>query len=267
MNIRRALCLCVAALVLGGCANDDAEVAGNVAVDEAPAAIDPSAVIAAAIGDSRRPASDVARDAGRNPQALLEFAGIAPGMNVLDMFAGGGYYTELVTYIVGTDAKVVAYNNMGYGAVAGKAIASRYADGRLANVEQLTSNELALPASTFDLALFILCYHDVYYLENERGWVRIDRPQMLKTVFDSMKPGGKVVVADHVAKAGLPLEEVKALHRIDPELIKADFLAAGFNFDGESDVLRNPDDDFNVIAMAPHVRGKTDRAVLRFVKP
>jgi len=188
-------------------------------------------------------------------------------MNVLDMFAGGGYYTELVTYVVGGEGKVVAYNNMGYGAVAAKAIASRYADGRLANVEQLTSNELVLPAATFDRVLFILCYHDIYYLEGERGWVRIDRPQMLKTVFDSLKPGGKVIVADHVAKAGLPFEEVKALHRIDPELIKADFQAAGFRFDGESDVLRNPDDDFDVIAMAPHVRGKTDRAVLRFVKP
>jgi predicted methyltransferase len=271
MNIRRVLCLCVAALVIGGCTNDDTEVAADVVVDvvvdKAPASIDLAAVIATAIGDARRPADDVARDAGRNPQALLEFAGIAPGMNVLDMFAGGGYYTELATYIAGTDAKVVAYNNMGYGAVAGEAIASRYADGRLANVEQLTSNELALPASTFDLVLFVLCYHDVYYLENERGWVRIDRPQMLKTVFNSVKSGGKVVVADHVARAGLPLDEVKALHRIDPELIKADFQAAGFSFDGESDVLRNPDDDFDVIAMAPHVRGKTDRAVLRFVKP
>jgi predicted methyltransferase len=190
-------------------------------------------------------------------------------MSVLDMFAGGGYYAEIAAYIVGAEGRVVAYNNTGYSMVASKAIASRYADGRLANIEQLTSanNELELPPAAFDLVLFMLSYHDIYYLDGERGWVRIDRPQLLKEVFDAVKPGGKVVVGDHVAKAGMPAEEVKALHRIDPQLIKDDFQAAGFRYDDELDALRNPDDDFGVIAMAPHVRGKTDRAVLRFIKP
>jgi predicted methyltransferase len=227
-----------------------------------------SAAIAAAIADPRRPATDVARDAARKPKALLEFAGIAPGMNVLDMFAGGGYYTELAAYVVGPTGKVVAYNNTGYSMVAAKQIESRYADGRLSSVEQLTSenNETELPASTFDVVLLVLAYHDVYYLDGERGWALIDRPRLLKEVFDSVKPGGRVIVVDHIAPATMPAEQVRALHRIDPALIKADFQAAGFRFDAESDVLRNPDDDLNIMAMAPQVRGKTDRAVLRFVK-
>ncbi len=228
-----------------------------------------SAAIAAAISDPRRPAADVARDETRNPQAVLEFAGMGPGMSVLDMFAGGGYYAELAAYVVGDSGRVVAYNNTGYSQVAAKAIASRYGQGRLAQVEQLTSenNELSLPAASFDVALFILSYHDVYYLDGERGWLQIDRPRMLSEVYSAMKPGGRLVVIDHVARAGMPAEKVRALHRIDPELVKADFLAAGFRFDGDTDALRNPNDDFDVIAMAPNVRGRTDRAVMRFIRP
>ena len=263
MNTRPALFLCLGvSLLVGGCAGN-----GPAANSFVPSGT--SAAIAAAIADPRRPATDVARDAGRKPQAILEFAGLAPGLNVLDMFAGGGYYTELATYLVGPEGKVVAYNNTGYSVVAGKQIASRYAGGRLPSVEQLTSenNETQLPASTFDVVLFVLSYHDVYYLDGERGWALIDRPRLLKEVFDSVRPGGRVIVIDHIAQAAMPAEQVRALHRIDPALIKADFQAAGFRLDAESDVLRNPDDDFNVIAMAPQVRGKTDRAVLRFVKP
>lgn len=266
MEIRRAVAL-FTAVVLGatGCASNDS---GTDPDANAGAAAD-AAAIAAAIADPRRPAGDAARDGGRKPQAVLEFAGVGPGMSVLDMFAGGGYYTELLAYVVGSEGRVVAYNNTGYSMAASKAIASRYADGRLANVEQLTSenNALELPPGAFDVVLFILSYHDVYYLDGERGWTRIDRPRMLKTLFNSVKPGGRVIVADHVATAGMPAEQVRALHRIDPQLVKADFEAAGFRYDGETDVLRNPDDDFGVIAMAPNVRGKTDRAVMRFVKP
>lgn len=261
MRILTASTLCLATvLVVVGCVNTSSVV-------NAPRAN--AAAIAAAIADSGRPASDVARDAGRNPQALLEFAGLAPDMTVLDMFAGGGYYSELAASIVGPEGKVVAYNNTGYSMVAAKAIASRYANGRLAHVEQLVSenNELALPSSAFDVVLFVLSYHDAYYLDGERGWTRIDIPHMLAEIFDAVKPGGRVIVVDHVARAGMAADQVRALHRIDPQIIKTDFRAAGFRYDGESDALRNPNDDFNVIAMAPHVRGKTDRAVLRFVKP
>jgi len=262
--MRRVLFVCFSAMIgLVGCAGNAPQ--GGTSAES----VSDPAVIAAAIADTRRPAADVARDAGRNPQAVLEFAGLTPGLSVLDMFAGGGYYTELAAYVVGSRGKVVAYNNNAYNAIAARDIAARYADGRLAAVEQLVSanNEIALPAASFDVVLFILSYHDVYYLDGERGWARIDRPRLLKEVFDAVRPGGRVIVADHVARPGMPAEQVRALHRIDPDLIRADFIAAGFRYDGESDVLRNPQDNFDIIAMAPNVRGKTDRALLRFIRP
>ena len=228
-----------------------------------------AAAIAAAIEDPLRLQADRARDAGRKPEAVLTFAGLRPGMTVLDMFSGGGYYTQLAASVVGPTGKVVAHNNTLYATIARTQIEQRYADGRLASVEQLLgeNNKLTLSADTFDVALLILCYHDVYYIDGQRGWERIDRPLMLAELYSAVKPGGVVLVVDHVAKTGTPEDVVAGLHRIDPALVRSDFSAAGFRFDAESDVLSNDNDPHDVIAMAPHVRGKTDRAVLRFRKP
>ncbi len=230
---------------------------------------DVNAVIAAAIEDPRRLPGDRARDAGRKPEAILAFAGLQPGMTVLDMFSGGGYYTQLAASVVGPEGRVVAHNNTPYAFSARREIEQRYADGRLAEVERILgeNNQLELPDKAFDVALLILCYHDVYYIDGMRGWELIDRPSMLAELYSAVKPGGVVLVVDHVADPGTPDDVVAGLHRIDPALVKADFTAAGFHFDAESDVLSNDNDQRDVIAMAPHVRGKTDRAVMRFRRP
>ena len=241
------------------------------AADETPAGAesDASAAIAAAIADPRRLPVDRTRDADRKPEAILAFAGLRPGMTVLDMFSGGGYYTHLAASVVGPAGKVIAHNNTLYASIAGRQIEQRYADGRLPSVEQILgeNNQLSLPADAFDVALLILCYHDVYYIDGQRGWELIDRPRMLAELYSAVKPGGAVLVVDHVADPDTPDDVIAGLHRIDPALVKADFTAAGFRFDAESDVLSNDSDPRDVIAMAPHVRGKTDRAVLRFRRP
>jgi predicted methyltransferase len=226
-------------------------------------------LIEAAVANPQRPSVDIARDVDRKPEKVLQFMGIKPGMAVLDMFAGGGYYTELFHYVVGPEGKVVAYNNTGYSRIAAEQTAIRFADGRLPGVQQIVSenNELELPAAIFDGVFFGLSYHDIYYLDGERGWEKIDRAKMLAEVFAALKPGGIVVVVDHVALSDMSDEEVRPLHRISPELVTKDFLQAGFNADGESNALHNADDNYALIAMAPQVRGKTDRALLRFRKP
>lgn len=233
------------------------------------AVVDAGTAIAVAIEDPRRLPADRARDADRKPEAILSFAGLRPGMAVLDMFSGGGYYTQLAASVVGSEGRVVAHNNTPYAFSARREIEQRYAGGRLAEVERILgeNNQLELPESAFDVALLILCYHDVYYIDGLRGWELIDRPSMLAELHSALRPGGIVLVIDHVADPGTPENVVAALHRIDPALVKADFTAAGFRLDAESDVLSNDSDTRDVIAMAPHLRGKTDRAVLRFSKP
>ena len=230
---------------------------------------DASAAITAAIADPRRLPADRVRDADRKPEAILAFAGLRPGMTVLDMFSGGGYYTQLAASVVGPAGKVVAHNNTPYAFSARREIEQRYADGRLAEVERILgeNNQLELPENAFDVALLILCYHDVYYIDGLRGWELIDRPSMLAELYSAVKPGRVVLVVDHVADSGTPDNVVAGLHRIDPALVRADFTAAGFLHDAESTVLSNDSAPHDVIAMAPHIRGKTDRAVLRFRRP
>ncbi|MEO8225658.1 MAG: methyltransferase domain-containing protein, partial [Gammaproteobacteria bacterium] len=225
--------------------------------------------VLAAIANPARPAADRMRDKPRQSAAVLRFFHIAPGMTVLDLYSGGGYYTELLSYVVGQTGRVVAHNNTPYIRFASADLAGRYAAGRLPNVERLLAenNELELPVAHFDAVLMTNVYHDVYYVDEKAGWARIDAPALLAEVFRSLKPGGILGVVDHAAVAGAPPETANTLHRIDPALLKRDIAAAGFVLDAESDVLVNPTDDRTKSAFDPSVQGRTDQVVLRFRKP
>src|SRR5579885_378399 len=63
-----------------------------------------------AVASPERPADDKALDAGRKPEQMLAFFGIKPGMRVADLFAGGGYTTELLSRAVGPSGKVYSQN-------------------------------------------------------------------------------------------------------------------------------------------------------------
>jgi predicted methyltransferase len=86
-------------------------------------------------------------------------------------------------------------------------------------------------------------------------------------VFDDLKPGGIYLVLDHAAEAGSGARDTKTLHRIDPEAVKKEVLAAGFVLAGSSDLLRQPSDAHAVKVFDPAVRGKTDQFILKFRKP
>ena len=232
--------------------------------------LDPvEAAVAAALANPARPDSDRVRDKARQSAAVLRFFGIAPGMTVLDLYSGGGYYTELLSYIVGPAGKVVAHNNTPYLRIAGKELASRYASGRLPNVERLLAenNQLKLPPVAFDAILMIDVYHDVYHVDEKAGWQKIDGPKMLAMLFHALKPGGVLGVVDHAALPGAPPGTGDTLHRIDPALLKKDITAAGFVLDGESAALVNPEDDRTKSAFDPSIRGRTSQVILRFRRP
>lgn len=228
-----------------------------------------AALHAAAVANPQRTAADKARDAGRKPAAILDFFAIEPGMTVLDMFSGGGYYTELLSYVVGPQGRVVSHTNSAYANFVGDEAVNRYADDRLPNVEILLAenNELELPANEFDVVMMVLAYHDIYYVDPNNGWPKIDGPKLVSELYQSLKPGGIVAVVDHYAEAGSPRETGGSLHRIDPGIVIEEMQAEGFVLDGKSEVLRNMDDDYELNMGDPKVRGKTDRFVLKFRKP
>ena len=229
-----------------------------------------SAAIAAAIASADRPEADRAQDEHRRPAEFLEFAGIAPGMRVLDAFAAAGYYTELLSRTVGSDGAVVAYNNPAYARFAAKGIATRYAGDRLPNVQQLTLDvdKLELAPRSLDAAIFVMSYHDLYWRPADGSWTPTDPMQLLRQLHAALQPGGVVVVQDHVAAPGGDTAEVvDKLHRIDPEVVRRDFQRAGFVLEAESALLAHPDDDHTKQVFDPAIRGKTDQFLFRFRRP
>lgn len=237
---------------------------------EAPAAA-PAVTVdyAAAVLNPARPEADRSRDAQRKPAEVLEFFGIEPGMVVLDMFSGGGYYTEILAHVVGDDGRVYAHSNEAYLAYVGDEFDQRYAEDRLGNVEILMAenNELSLAPGSLDAVMLVLSFHDLYFAAPDDGWPAFDIPAFLGELWSGLKPGGIVGIVDHYAEAGASSATGGTVHRIDPAIVVDAMEAAGFVLDGQSDVLRNPQDDYSRIVFDPELRGRTDRFVLRFRKP
>lgn len=228
-----------------------------------------TAHLRASLQHPQRSNADRARDATRRPGDVLAFFGIEPGDTVLDLYSGGGYYTEIVSRAVGRGGVVHAHNNQAYLTFADKELQARFAKRRLKNVRRFTAenNALDLPANTYDKALLILGYHDIYYIDEKNGWPRIDGPKMLAEIFRSLKSGGVLGIVDHAAVHGAPVDVGGTLHRIDPERAVREITAAGFVLEARSDMLANANDERTLTMYDPSVKSKTDRFVLRFRKP
>jgi predicted methyltransferase len=225
--------------------------------------------IEAAVSNPNRPEADVQRDADRKPAEVLAFLGIKSGMTVLDVFAGGGYYTEILDSLVGEDGEVLSHNNQSYLNFVGPQIEERFADGRLANSRSLIAeaDALDLKDGSLDAVVMILAYHDFFFGNEQYGWPDADETLFIESLCKAMKPGAILGVVDHVDTSGGDVADVAAnLHRIDPQRVISDMTAGCFELEAESDLLRNPDDDFDKPAIAPELRGKTDRFVYKFIK-
>ena len=274
----RYVIILLLALLQAGCIELDSRAsenlargAGDSATITASDSIFPASAreIQAAVDHPSRRKSDRVQDEQRRAAAVLSFFGIERGMTVLDMYSGGGYYTELLSYVVGDSGRVVAHNNQPYLSYAKEGLTARSDDGRLSNVEQLIAedNELNLEPQLFDAVLLIKAYHDLYYVDEDAGWAKVDIPTFLAEIFAALKSGGGLGIVDHNAVSGSPASTGGSLHRIDPILIKRDVTAAGFIYAGETSVLRNPEDDLTQTVFADVRVDKTDRSVIRFWKP
>jgi predicted methyltransferase len=220
----------------------------------------------AALTRPARPASDRQRDALDHPAELLRLAGIGPGMHVADVLAGGGYYSELLSYIVGPSGKVLLINNAAYDAWS-DGLTARLAGNRLPNAEHLTVDldHMNLPAHSLDAVLLIKVYHDLYWVSAKKDeWPAIDPSAVLAQLARALKPGGKLLLVDHSAKEGTGASAATPLHRIDEAYAIKDFEAHGFKVVAKSDLLRRPDDARDQLTYKGPMAGKTDRFVVVF---
>ena len=221
--------------------------------------------IRAAVAAADRTDKDRALDAGRKPAEVLAFFKIAPGQKVAELFAAGGYTTELIARVVGESGKVYAQNPKEVLERVRGPLTERTTKPGLGNIVILEPGDALLPpeAKNLDAVICVLNYHDFV-------WQKVDRAKLNKAVLVALKPGGVYGIVDHAAAKGSGLRDVETLHRIDEDTVKQEITAAGFKLDGETDVLANPSDphDWNASPRAAaEKRGTSDRFTLRFVKP
>jgi predicted methyltransferase len=222
-----------------------------------------------AVQHQGRTAEDQKRDALDHPAAILRLAGIKPGMRVADFMAGDGYYSELLSYVVGAKGHVLLVNNPSFDRWANNAWQQRIAHDRLPNVEHLTVdlNKLPFAAESLDAVMLIKVYHDLYWVDaDQANWPKVETAAVLDRLVKSLKPQGVLVIVDHSAKAGSGASAASALHRIDEAYTRHDFESRGMKLIGSSQELRRPDDPRTQVSYKEPILGKTDRFVLVFRK-
>jgi predicted methyltransferase len=224
--------------------------------------------VEAAISDPRRPDDQVKLDATRKPAISVLFSEAKAGDRIADVMSGNGYFTRILSQVVGPAGRVYAYIPTEQIAhCSPKEIAGTQAiagDSSYRNVTLLTGSltDFRLPGQ-LDLIWMSQSYHDLH--DSFLG--PADVAVLNKTIFDALKPGGVFLVIDHVAEAGSGLRDTETLHRIDPVRMKNEIEAAGFVLDSQSDALRNTDDDHKLAIFNPTIRGRTDQVLFRFRKP
>jgi predicted methyltransferase len=232
-----------------------------VSVADAAAVSVPS--VRASVEGAGRPDEDRARDADRKPAEVMTFAGVKPGIVIVELLPGSGYYTRLLAAAVGPKGKVYAF----VPTVVAKAFPAAVENvqglaAALPNVQVIVGdlNDIVIPEKA-DLVWTTENYHDFHIARFA------DVPAFNRSVFSSLKSGGAFLVEDHSAEEGAAPDVTSKLHRIDESVAKSELQAAGFRVAAESDILWNAADDRKRRSSDPAIRGHTDRFLLRMQKP
>ena len=221
--------------------------------------------LANSLGAVDRDPADKARDAGRKPAAVLDFLGLEPGMTALDVIAASGYYTEILSIAVGPNGRVIAQNPLFVlkfrDGANDKALSQRLANNRLSNVIRMDGDikKLDVNPGSVDLAITALNFHDIYNRGGKDAAIDFS-----KAVMVLLKPGGVFGVIDH---EGANSADNASLHRMPLALAIEALESAGYLIEATSDVLRNPNDDMTKMVFSPEIRGKTDRFLIKAIKP
>jgi predicted methyltransferase len=198
-----------------------------------------------------------ARDADRKPAELLVLSGVKPGDKVVEFAGFGQYFTTMLSNIVGERGSVLMVDLPYTEARSGAAAREFVAKHPNTKYEIVDYNAVALPDNV-DVVFNVLYYHDLMLN-------KVDAAALNAKIFKALKPGGIFFIVDHNAAPGSGTRDTEKLHRIDPEIIRKEVKAAGFELVEDSKLLANPEDDHSKMVFAD--RGRTDQVVLKFRKP
>ena len=222
--------------------------------------------VSKAVADPAR-GDDVNNDARRKVADLIAFSEAKPGDSVLELIPGSGYFTKVFSKVVGPKGHVYAVWPKPYDDEShpdSDVMRKLATQPGFSNIETLVQPADTLTAPRpLDVVFTSQNYHD--YPDKFMG--PVDPAILNKEVFAALKPGGTWIVIDHVAEAGSKLRDTDTLHRIDPATVKQQVTAAGFEYVGETSVLRNPNDTHKVKVFDKSIRGHTDQFAYKFRKP
>jgi len=208
-----------------------------------------------------RSEADQKTDQARHPDKFLAFTGVKTGMRVLDVASGAGYTTELLARAVGPSGKVYAQENPALAERTKERFEARLKNPALANITRhVAAYDDPIPpeARNLDMITLFYNYHDIAFQP-------VDRAAMNKKMFDALKPGGVLIVADHSAAPGAGTSVAQTFHRIEEGTLRKEVEATGFKFVAEADYLRNPEDKRDAVIFRNPV--PVDAFVHKYEKP
>lgn len=239
---------------------------------------DSSTVIAlkAAIAGPQRSESNKARDRYRHPLETLTFFGLKPGMTVVEISPGAGWYTEILAPFLKDHGKLYEAVSGGPGAKAFeaklKADPAIYGKVIVTVLQPPAKTEIA-PEGSADMVLSFRNVHD---------WIsRGNADDYFKAFYRALKPGGTLGITDHRADPSQPQDPKAKNGYVRQDYVIQLAEKAGFTLVGESEINANPKDrrDHPVWNLPPTLRlgqkdrarylaiGESDRMTLKFIKP
>ena len=274
-SVRKAFLLVL--LVAGGaaCASTQAEEPALTAQQQS--------ALKSAIAAPTRTSANLARDRYRHPQETLSFFGVRPSDTVVEIWPGGGWYTEILApYVLNGGG---TFYTAGNGNVLGGARArmaqnpALYGDLRLASFPagMNGATEPKVPDGTADVVLTF---------RNVHNWMMGETPfaeEAFRQMYAMLRPGGTLGVVDHRLPESADTARERSSGYLKVSTVRRLAEAAGFRLVAESEINANPNDTTDhpqgVWTLPPSLRlgdqdrerylaiGESDRMTLRFVKP
>lgn len=205
-----------------------------------------------------RPEADKARDDARKPLETMELLGVQKGWTVVDVAAGGGYFTRVISALVGADGTVLAQfgeralqNNDGQ--------MQKELAAELGNIEPVFTGMEGIGDGVADGAITALNLHDAYNFRGEEGG-----QAFVNEIFRVLKSGGHAVIIDHEGDEGAANQD---LHRLPASTARMLIENAGFEVVELSDLLNNPSDDHSLNVRDPSLERATDQFLFVVRKP
>jgi predicted methyltransferase len=262
-----------------------ATLAACAPLDQVPTQL-AQAALATAVAAPTRTAANVQRDRYRHPVETLSFFGVQPNHTVVEIWPGGGWYTEILApYLASGGGRLVLATPDGQlGGVAKlqQAHPAVYANLSTAVFPAFDANATRVPTGSADVVLTFRNVHNW-----RMGYRRDDKQDYsadaFRQIYAMLKPGGVLGIVDHRLPEAASAERERSSGYIKVSTVRSLAEAAGFRFAGSSEINANPSDTADwpngVWTLPPSLAlkdqdrarylaiGESDRMTLKFVKP